>query len=65
MAQLTVDGNYQSFRYGKNSDTEDRSLFQGNSYFEEDGIFEQYLQSAKTVANRSNKVCLSPGTLHL
>jgi hypothetical protein len=58
MAQLTIDGNYQSFHYGKNSDTEDRSLFQGNSYFEEDGVFEQYLQNAKTVANRSSKVCL-------
>jgi hypothetical protein len=56
MAQLTIDGNYQSFRYGKNSDTEDRSIFQGNSYFEEDGKFEQDLQNAKTVANRGTKV---------
>jgi hypothetical protein len=56
MAQITIDGNYQSFRYGKNSDTEDRSLFHGAAYFEEDGKFEQDLLHAKTVANRSAKV---------
>jgi hypothetical protein len=56
MAQITIDGNYQSFRYGKNSDTEDRSLFHGKSYFEEDMKLERDLQCAKTVANRSVKV---------
>jgi hypothetical protein len=56
MTQITIDGNYQSFRYGKNSDTEDRSLFHGKSYFEEDGKLEQDLQNAKTVANRSARV---------
>jgi hypothetical protein len=57
IAQLTINRNYQSFRYGKNSDTEDRSLFQNKSYFEEDGKFEQDIQDAKTVANRGTKVC--------
>ena len=59
MAQITIDGNYQSFRYGKNSDTEDRSLFRCQSYFEEDRKFEQDIENAKTIANRNAKVCLS------
>jgi hypothetical protein len=56
MTQITIDGNYQSFRYGKNSDIEDRSLFHGKSYFEEDGKLEEDLWLAKTVANRTTKV---------